>query len=86
MFFVMPLLLHLMIFAAEQQGTIDIHVPSYVTQRNAMVPEVSEPEKQGVVVYFKGNVWGAEILTNIFTQRNAMEPEVSEPEKQGLAV
>jgi hypothetical protein len=66
MFFVMPLLLHLMIFAAEQQGTIDIHVPSYVTQRNAMVPEVSEPEKQGVVVYFKGNVWGAEILTNIF--------------------
>ena len=74
-----------MIFAAEQQGTIDIHVPSYVTQRNAMVPEVSEPEKQGVV-YFKANVWGAEILTNIFTQRNAMEPEVSEPEKQGLAV
>lgn len=65
MFFVMPLLLHLMIFAAEQQGTIDIHVPSYVTQRNAMVPEVSEPEKQGVV-YFKANVWGAEILTNIF--------------------
>ncbi|KAH9995015.1 DUF914-domain-containing protein [Russula vinacea] len=41
----------------EQQGTIDIHVPSYVTQRNAMVPEVSEPEKQGVV-YFKGTFGG----------------------------
>jgi hypothetical protein len=52
-FFVMLLLLHLMVFAAEQQGTIDIHVPSYVTQRNVanvMEQEVSEPEKQGVAV------------------------------------
>jgi hypothetical protein len=52
-FFVAPLLFHLIIFVAEQQGTIDIRVPLYVTQRGAMESEVSEAGKQGVAVYVR---------------------------------
>jgi solute carrier family 35 protein F1/2 len=33
----------------EEQGTVDIQVPSYVTQHGKTEPEVSEAEKQGVV-------------------------------------
>jgi hypothetical protein len=43
----LPLLL--MIFVAEEQGTVDIQVPSYVTQRGEIESEISEIEKQGVV-------------------------------------
>jgi hypothetical protein len=34
-----------MIFVAEEQGTIDIQVPSYVTQRGEIESEISETEK-----------------------------------------
>lgn len=45
------LLLFLTVFVAEQQGTVDIRIPSYVTGRAAitMEPEISEAEKQDVV-------------------------------------
>jgi hypothetical protein len=39
----------LMIFVAEEQGTVDIQVPSYVTQRGEIESEISETDKQGVV-------------------------------------
>ena len=38
-----------MIFVAEEQGTVNIQVPSYVTQRGETEPEISEVEKQGIV-------------------------------------
>jgi hypothetical protein len=45
-------LLYLMIFAfaAEQQGTIDIRVPSYVTRHGEAVAEASEERKQDAQV------------------------------------
>jgi hypothetical protein len=49
MFFCDAFSLLLMIFVAEEQGTVDIQVPSYVTQHGKTEPEVSEAEKQGVV-------------------------------------
>lgn len=49
MFFCDAFSLLLMIFVAEEQGTVDIQVPSYVTQRGKTEPEISETEKQGVV-------------------------------------
>jgi hypothetical protein len=48
MFFCDAFSLLLMIFVAEEQGTVDIQVPSYVTHGKTE-PEVSEAEKQGVV-------------------------------------
>ncbi len=39
----------LMIFVAEEQGTVDIQFPSYVTRRGETEPEMSEAEKQGPV-------------------------------------
>jgi hypothetical protein len=39
----------LMIFVAEEQGTVDIQVPPYVTRRGEAESEISETEKQGVV-------------------------------------
>jgi hypothetical protein len=44
-------LLFLIIFAANQEGKIDIRTPKYVTQRGGMVAEVTEVtevEKQDV--------------------------------------
>jgi len=41
-----------MIFVAEEQGTVNIQVPPYVTRRGETVPEInesSEEEKQDVV-------------------------------------
>jgi len=49
MFFCDALSLLLMIFVAEEQGTVNIQVPSYVTRRGEREPEISEAEKQGVV-------------------------------------
>lgn len=42
-------LLLLMIFVAEEQGPIDIQLPSYVTQRDQTELEISEAEKQAIV-------------------------------------
>ena len=40
-----------MIFVAEEQGTVDIQVPSYIIQRGDTEPEISETKagKPGVV-------------------------------------
>ena len=35
-------------FAAEQQGTVNIRTPAYVTRRGEAVAEVSEEQKQDV--------------------------------------
>lgn len=42
-----PLLL--MIFVAEEQGTVDIQFPPYVTRRGETESEIIEEEKQSVV-------------------------------------
>ena len=39
----------LMIFVAEEQGTIDIQFPPYVTRRGETESEIIEEEKQSVV-------------------------------------
>jgi hypothetical protein len=41
--------LPLMIFVAEEQGTIDIQFPPYVSRRGETEPEIGEEEKQSVV-------------------------------------
>jgi hypothetical protein len=39
----------LMIFVAEEQGTVNIQFPSYVTRRGETEPEMNEAEKQDPV-------------------------------------